>query len=287
MRKRKTPLKYVALISCRNEEKNIKATVEAILRQKITPSAVVIVDDNSTDLTGQIISQIPGVTKVTKKNPRSPIRGVNLALALNAGLEKIKEIVPDWDYLLKVDADSILPSSYVEKLIEKFRVNHLNEAPLGIASGNPQDEKVWRGRASDGAKIFSRKCLDSIGIFPICNAFDTLMLLRAYYHGWRVESYEDIKYYQSRSWQRGNIGRWILSGRSRYFLGFPVWHTFLIALIYMPQKPYVIGSFSMFFAHFLTWIGGYDRPWSEEFYFFVKCFALKELMDRWRSQRNK
>lgn len=280
-------MKYVALISCHNEEKNIEATARAILMQTIPPARFVIIDDYSTDKTAEVVSRIPGVVLVKKRYPRYPVRGVNLSLALNAGVDEATRLLPDWDYLLKVDADSILPNNYVEDLLKKFKEIRPGERSLGIASGNPQDERIWKGRASDGAKMFRRGCLEAIGGFPLCNAFDTLMILRAKYHGWGVESFEDIHYFQTRTMRRVKLSRWVLSGRSRYYLGFPVWHTFLIAIVYMKQKPYFLGGFSMFLAHLLTRIGCLKRPWSTDFYRFTSSYAMEELMDRIKSRQLK
>ena len=268
-------MKYAVLLSCRNEEKHIGEALSSVLSQSVSPELVVVVDDFSTDKTTDIVSKF-SVILISTRNPRCSVRGVNQALALNAGLTEIYRFVPDWDYVLKIDADTVLSEKYVESLILKYVENK----KLGICSGNPQDEKIWRGRASDGAKVFSRACLDSIGFFPLCNAFDTLMILRAKHHGWLVESFTDVKYTQTRTMRREKLSRWVLSGRSRYYLGFPVWHTFLIAVVYAKQKPYFIGSFSMFLAHFFTSLGNEKRPWGKSFYTFVNAYAMEEFLDR-------
>jgi glycosyltransferase involved in cell wall biosynthesis len=266
-------IKYAILISCRNEEKNIGATLQAINLQTVPPVKVLVVNDGSTDRTG-IISRSLGASTLRFNNRRHPVRGVNLAEALNAGLNKLWG--KEWDLLLKVDADSVLSETYAEDLIDKFG----EDETLGISSGNPQDEHIWKGRASDGAKMFRRKCLSEVDWFPKCNAFDTLMILRAKFLGWTVRSFEEIRYTQVRTMRRENVGRWILSGRTRYRLGFPVWHTFLIFLIYVKQKPMVIGSFSMFMAHALSRLGGIPRPWSQTFNSYVGRFAMTELLER-------
>ena len=274
-------LKYVALTSVRNEERFIKTTVNGVLSQTPSPDVYVVVDDGSTDNTSTILSGLSGVTVVRVDNPRHPTRGVNLAWALNAGVQKLTELVPDWNFMLKVDGDSVLPRDYFRKLLK-----HLHEnTNLGVTSGTPYDEKVWRGRASDGAKIYRRECFNDIKHFVPCNAFDTLAMLQAKRYGWVVESFPEIKYTQLRTWRRVNLRRWILSGRSRYFLGFPCWHTFLIGLVYLRDKPWIIGSLSMFMAHALTRIGGIRKPFPKEFYDFVGKYAVWETLERYHERR--
>jgi len=274
-------VKYVALTSCRNEENFIRETMKGVLSQAPPPDAYVVVDDGSTDRTAEIVAKERGAALLSLNYSRHPVRGVNLAWALNAGVRHATELVPGWDFLLKVDADSVLPADYFGRLL----VNLGRDRSLGIVSGMPQDEKVWRGRASDGAKVYRRRCLDDIGSFRPCNAFDTLALLQAKGHGWRVEAFPDVIYAQLRTWRRGRMSRWMLSGRSRYYLGFPIWHTFLISIVYAAQRPPVMGSLSMFLAHLMTALGSPERPLSEEYYSFVSRYALRETLERFRERR--
>lgn len=271
----------MALTSGRNEERFIAETIRGVLSQSCPPAAYVIVDDGSTDKTPEILGQLKDIEVVRLENPRHQTRGVNLAWALNAGVKKATELVPDWDYLLKVDADSVLPPDYLKSLVDRFEEN----PRLGLASGTPQDEKVWRRRASDGAKVYRRGCWYDVKHFVPCNAFDTVALLQAKRFGWVVESFPEVRYTQLRTWRRGSLGRWILSGRSRYYMGFPSWHTFLIAIVYSKHSPWIIGSLSMFLAHLLTALGGLKRPFPAQFYEFVKKYAVWETLERISERR--
>ena len=271
----------MALTSGRNEERFIRQTVEGVLSQRPAPEAYVVVDDGSLDKTMDILSEYHEVTVLRLDNPRHSTRGVNLAWALNAGVRRATELVPGWEYLLKVDADSVLPPDYFSRLLRRFEEN----PRLGVTSGTPNDEKVWRGRASDGAKMYRRACWDSIKHFVPCNAFDTLALLQAKRYGWVVESFPEIKYTQLRTWRRGSLNRWILSGRSRYYMGFPTWHTFLVALVYLTDRPWILGSTSMFLAHLVTALGGLEKPFPAEYYEFARKYAMWETLERLHERR--
>ena len=274
-------MKYVALTSGRNEERFIKKTIDATLALDVPPTVYVVVDDGSTDKTPEILSEYKNIQVLRLNNPRHDTRGVNLAWALNSGIKRATELVPDWEYLLKIDADSVMPCNYFSNLLEKFH----EDPNLGITSGTPYDEKVWRGRASDGGKIYRRKCWDAIGQFTPGNAFDTLALIQAKQFGWKVESFPEIKYTQLRTWKRENLDRWVLSGRSRYFLGFPPWHTFLISIIYSMEKPWILGGLTMFIAHVLTYLGRIEKPHSPEYYEFARKYVMWELLERLHDKR--
>lgn len=274
---------YIALTSCRNEERLIGRTIKSVLRQDPPHAAYVVVDDGSTDNTVSIVSSFSGVELLRLMNARNPVRGVNLSWALNAGVRRATELVPGWRFLLKVDADSLIPRDYLRSLLSRFK----RDPSLGIASGMPFDEEVWRGRAADGAKIYRRECLNDIGPFYPCNAFDTMSLLKAKYYGWKVESFHDIRYTQLRTWRRRRFSRWILSGRSRYYLGFPWWHTFLVSIVYATHRPPVFGSLSMFLSHMFSRIGSAKRPLPQEFYTFTRRYALQEFLERIKEKRLK
>ena len=63
-------MKYVALTSGRNEERFIRQTVEAVLALDPPPLVYVVVDDNSTDKTPEILSEYKEITILRLKNPR-------------------------------------------------------------------------------------------------------------------------------------------------------------------------------------------------------------------------
>jgi len=275
-------MSYIAITSCRNEERYIKRAVESVLSQSIKPDIYLVVDDGSSDKTISILSKFKELRIVLLNNQRYKVRGINLALALNRGLFEALRLSLFSEYVLKLDADSIIPNDYVERLLLKFK----EDEKLGIASGIPYGKKVWIDRASDGAKMYRIKCLQDMGTFFYpSNAFDTLAILKAKYNGWKVRSFENIKYVQLRDWERNKLSRWILSGRTRYYLGFPLWHTFLIMFIYIKHKPLIFGSLSMFLAHLITRLKKPKRPHGKGYYKFTKRYALIEALRRFHMKR--
>ena len=65
-------VKYVIITPVRDEEKHIEATIEAVAGQTIRPAEWVIVDDGSSDRTGDIIdryaAKFPWISVVHRSN---------------------------------------------------------------------------------------------------------------------------------------------------------------------------------------------------------------------------
>jgi glycosyltransferase involved in cell wall biosynthesis len=199
-------MKYVALTSGRNEEKFIRHTVEAVLALDPPLVAYVVVDDASTDTTPEILAKYEEIEVLRLENPRYETRGVNLAWALNSGMKRATKLVPDWGFILKIDADSVLPRDYFQRIIAEFEKN----PRLGVSSGTPHDEMVWRGGASDGAKVYRR--VSKRKIHPT----------------------QDMK--EEHPEQMGSLREIKVLPRV------PPWHTFLIAILYATDRPWIPGG---------------------------------------------
>jgi len=271
---------YIAVTIARNEEKNIRQTIESVLNQSIPPVLYVVVDDGSTDKTPQIVMEYEpyGVCYVKVLGGRFDVRSFNLCRAVNLGFEVATFLYPEWKYALKVDADSVIPGNYVERLLM-----YLERDPrIGIISGCIENRKMWRGRPSDGAKMYRRECWNDIGGMDYVIGWDTHGIIKANWMGYKCLNLP-IFYRELRTSKRETVSEWYYTGATRYFLGFPLWHTFLVSLIYTNDKPYVLGSLIMFFSHLIHSLLKYCRPFSKEYYAYASKFAINEMLDRLRA----
>jgi glycosyltransferase involved in cell wall biosynthesis len=108
-------MKYVIITPAYNEADYIGTTIETVLKQTIKPVMWVIVDDGSTDATGQIIkeysSQYPWIRYVCRvKDPSQSYYSSNV-YAIFEGIKQVQN--QDYDYLAILDADiSLIPDYY-------------------------------------------------------------------------------------------------------------------------------------------------------------------------------
>lgn len=94
----------IALVPAHNEEDQIADTLAALLAQTHVPDKILVVLDNCTDGTEDIVRSYPVDYLVTTNNPHKKAGALNQALSLCAG----------YDYVLDTDADAILDERFCE-----------------------------------------------------------------------------------------------------------------------------------------------------------------------------
>jgi len=272
---------YVAVSIARNEESLIEKTILSVLNQTIPPEIYVIVDDGSTDKTPEIIKKYSdrGVQYVKVKGERQEVRSYNLCRAVNLGYKVATSISPDWCFGLKVDCDSVIPPDYAENMLAYME----QDQGAGIVSGCIENRKMWKGRPSDGAKLYRRSCWDAIGGMDYVIGWDTHGIIKCNMMGFRavntMEPYSELRTSKRESWKE-----WYFTGATRYFLGLPLWHTAGVSVLYFNDKPYFIGSLIMVLTHLLFRLRGVGRVFDEDYYRYATKFALWETLDRLRDK---
>jgi cellulose synthase/poly-beta-1,6-N-acetylglucosamine synthase-like glycosyltransferase len=123
------------IVPAHNEEAGLPATLAAIGRQTVPPEKVVVVDDGSTDRTGEVAASYGATVLRPPRNLGSKAKAQNHALP-----------VCDTDLVLAVDADTVLAPDYIEKIKPVF-----DDPEVVVAAGNVQTRftrTVWeRGRS--------------------------------------------------------------------------------------------------------------------------------------------
>ena len=262
-------VKYIAVCAAYNEEKFIAHTLKSVLNQTVPPEILIMSDDGSTDDT-RLIAEKLGVTVLSGKRPKYKLRGINQVLALNAGISKATEMVKDWDYLLKFDADTIIPENYVEHLLKRMEKYPV----LGICAGKPENENIRLARASDAAKIYRRECWDDIHGLDVWIAFDSHAILKAAQAGWLVRTIPSITFRELRPSGKYGLTRWVLTGFERASFGLPLYHTVLAAIKNIKSgSPPILNVFATIFSHIVNpWdkAPNLDHDW-------VKTYAINEV----------
>lgn len=191
---------YYVVIPIHNEEDFLKNTLDSILEQTLAPKKVILVNDNSTDNTENIINEYAIKNSVFKKlnsiSSTQHMPGSKVVNAFNKGLELLDE---NYDFIVKLDADLILPKNYFEVISSHFS----NDKFLGICGGfiyeqnsygewilnHPMDKDHIRG----AIKAYSKDCFKKIGGLKSAMGWDTVDELLAKFHGYTTHTEDLLK----------------------------------------------------------------------------------------------
>jgi poly-beta-1,6-N-acetyl-D-glucosamine synthase len=194
------PPLYVLITPVRNEEATIGVTIESIVRQTILPKEWVIVSDESTDRTDEIVRSYAakyGFIRFVRLKSRPQRNFASMVFTVETGIAALE--TKNFAFLGFLDADIRLHERYYESILRQFT----EDPQLGVAGGLvvdihadgqckvSQDTKDVAG----GVQFFRRTCFESVGgILPIPEGgFDVVMCVQARMHGFKTRTFREIQ----------------------------------------------------------------------------------------------
>lgn len=236
-------MNYYIIIPAHNEADFIASCLESVANQTLRPKKVVIVNDNSTDNTGKIIASYcekdPIFLNLNIRSSTEHMPGSKVIEAFNKGLTVLDD---KYDFIVKLDADIILPKNYFKAIAAIFA----NNPGTGIAGGfifEQDDQKVWqlnhtmdKNHVRGAFKAYSKTCFKAIGGLKCAMGWDTVDELLAQYHGFSIHTNDALKAKHLRptgnAYNKKAKG---LQGRAMYTMRYGFWIS-LIALAKMAFK---------------------------------------------------
>ena len=192
-------MRYYVVIPAYNEAAFIRQTLNSLVQQTLPPLRVIIVDDNSTDETSSIASayceKYPNFDLVNRNSENRHLPGSKVIKAFNEGLTLLDEA---YDFIVKLDADLILPSDYFEKIATVFQ----NNPKAGMAGGFAYIEKngEWvlenltdTDHIRGAFKAYRKACFKQIGGLQPAMGWDTADELLCRYYGWDIVTLSELK----------------------------------------------------------------------------------------------
>lgn len=192
-------MRYYVIIPAHNEEAFIALTLQSIAAQTVLPHKVVVINDNSTDGTAAICanyaSQYQWLSVIEKSSDAIHLPGSKVIQAFLAGYETIDD---NYDVIVKLDADLILPPDYFETILAEFA----NDPKVGMAGGFAYIEKNgnWilesltdKDHIRGAFKAYRKECFLQIGGLKPAMGWDTVDELLAKYYNWKIVTVESLK----------------------------------------------------------------------------------------------
>jgi len=181
-------MNYSLLVTVYNDADYLPRCFNSILSQTLVPDEIVVVNDNSTDKTGDIIDEY-NFKHVFSSEPKHEQRWLNRVRAFKLGLSALNQ---NTLFVLKVDADIIMEPDYAATVIDHFRKNPNLAACSGIAN-----KHQFRTLPRNGAIMYRRSTISSDDIREVY-AWDRWTLLWLLERGFNVSVDKTITYEELR-----------------------------------------------------------------------------------------
>lgn len=260
-----TKQQYTIITPVRNEQKNIEKTIKSVIQQTIIPSEWIIVNDGSTDSTGEIINkycnEYSWIISVHRKNRGFRKSGQGVIEAFYDGYNKLK--VQNWNYLVKLDGDLSFDSNYFENCFKQFD----SDNKLGIGGGLIVLEGQDNKESSDppfhvrgATKIYKRECWNQIDGIVKMTGWDTIDELMANMYGWNTYTFENLKlvHYRHTGGADGTWKNYVKNGIANYTSRYHPLFMLLKCVKRLSQKPVGIVAAGLFWGFLCGYI--YRKP---------------------------
>ena len=265
-------MKYYIIIPAYNEEAFMSLTLQSLLEQTVLPTKIVVVNDNSTDKTPEIVlayaEKHSFISLVNKKSDTIHLPGSKVIQAFHEGEKHIDEA---YDIIVKVDADLIFPKNYFETIIGHFE----NDSTIGMAGGfayienkikknqfernskqNIETETEWvlenltnKDHIRGAFKAYRKACFQQIGGLKPAMGWDTVDELLCRFYNWNIftDATLKVKHLKPTGENYNKTARY-KQGEAFYTLGYGFLITAIASakLAIMKKKPllfidYIIG----------------------------------------------
>jgi len=274
------PRRYVLMTAAHNEEEMIEGTIKSIVSQTIPPERWVIVSDNSTDKTDEIVQEYAKRHNFIRylRIDRKPGRNFGAKVrALQSGYKLLEDY--QYNFIGNVDADVSLEPFYFQQLLGQFG----RRPRLGLAGGFFFEEKNGEFKSRRGnrryavthaAQLVRRECYEAIGGYAVLEygGEDWHAETSARMNGWEIEAFPDLKIFHHRhTGEGGGLLRYrFRQGRMDYSFGSDPQFEMLKCFLRVPDTPFLIGSVARLTGFVWSWVHRDPRLVSEEFVAFLR-----------------
>ncbi|PKQ43532.1 glycosyltransferase family 2 protein [Confluentibacter flavum] len=192
-------MNFYIIIPAHNEESSIGLTLDSLVKQTLKPKRIVVVNDNSTDGTRDIVeayrTRYSWIELINSKSTNEHLPGSKI---INAFYKGYAVLDSNYDVICKFDADLIFPNNYLEQLSIHFRKND----KLGMVAGFCYIEKNghWilenltrKDHIRGALKAYRKECFLQIGKLKPSMGWDTVDELLAKYYGWELLTDDSLK----------------------------------------------------------------------------------------------
>ena len=281
-------IKYVVITPVRDEEAHLKKTVDSMINQTMRPAEYILVNDGSSDRTGEIIDQYcrehSWIRAIHRSDRGFRKWGGGIIEAFYAGFNALN--CKDWQFLCKLDGDLSFDPGYYAGAIKEFQENHQIGIGGGVLYHYKDGRKILEKHPTfhvrGGVKIYRRRCWEEIDGLWVGPGSDTVDEVKANMLGWTTMSFFDLHLIHHRptgeSW--GRWGGFVKDGQIDYVYGSHPAFLMAKVLVRLFRRPYVMGSLALAYGYIKAFFQRCPRVDDAELIKYLRRQQLARLMGR-------
>jgi glycosyltransferase involved in cell wall biosynthesis len=276
-------MSYWVAVVARNSISNLKPTLDSLMHQTVPPTQIIVVDDGSTDGTGEMLSEYAGahprlVTVITLPDKGYDIRRV--PSNVNLASKSAAELKLDTSHFMISGDDCTYPEDYVESIIRKMH----GDERIVVASGRPSSGGIvnLEHTPSGSGRVVVWDYWRRIGgAYPAIAGWETWLLNRAEQLGFKVKLFPELVFEHSRP--RGTKHNFVYWGAAMRTLGYhPLYAFGRIAKNILVGSNSVKGSLNLLRGYIQAYVGSSD-PFVQPFELSLRTYVRASQVRRIRS----
>lgn len=280
--------RYVIITPVRDEEAFIEKTLHSVVSQTVLPVEWIIVDDGSSDLTGNIVdkyvAEYSWIQVVHRDNRGFRSAGGGVIEAFYAGYTAMKE--KEWNFIVKLDGDLSFDADYFGNIFRHFH----RCQDIGIGGGlihNVVDSSLFVEQhplfhVRGATKVYKRECWDAIGGLLLAPGWDTLDEVKANMLGWKSRTFVDLKVIHYR-YTGAADGQWrscVKYGRANHISGYHPLFMVLKCLRRAFKAPVLFGSIGILYGYMSGYFKGIPQVNDRELIAYLRKQQLNKIFMR-------
>ena len=282
-------MKILIITPACNEEEHLPSLIESVLMQSYLPSEWVIVDDGSIDNSSNVIQKAAikynwiKYLRHEKTGLRSPGKSVMDAFYFGFNNRDIR----DYDIVMKLDADLILPKNYLATIINKFQAN----SKIGICGGvclvQKENNYILEKEANldhirGAIKSYRKECFQDIGGLVKKMGWDTVDEHSARFKGWVVFVLPELKVMHQRSTHQeyGFIKAAFRNGQMLYSIRMDIFLLFGNCIKKSFKQPYLLLGIAMFIGYVSAFFTRYEKIVSKDLGRFIRKYRYEQILKK-------
>jgi len=269
----------------------LRLLIDSVVSQSKLPTEWIIVDDGSTDNTSNVIQRAAVKNKWITYLRIDKDNNIDYYLshleAFYYGFNNKK--TTNYDVIMKLDADLVLPNNYLELILLEFIKNQ----QVGICGGVcviKSDDKyiIEKGTNLDhirGAiKAYRKACFNEIGGVLIKKGWDTVDEHHARFKGWVVSVLTELEVIHQRSTaaEYGFLKASFRSGKMLYSIRMDLLLVLGNGIKNFFKQPYLISGLSLIAGYCYAFFTRHERIVPKDLGLFIRRYRYQKIFDRFK-----